>query len=139
MFNSKAGDQPSLQQPFAHKKVFNVTLPELLKSHVKLSWSVDGDSKYIPVILKKFAFNIERKDIIETVGLFRLAASSKETREYRDRIEKTGDVDFSKLDPSNNAVIWTLMKTFLREIPDSIVPISLFNNLTDSMGILYLI
>ncbi|KAJ3248825.1 hypothetical protein HDU77_008010 [Chytriomyces hyalinus] len=87
----------------------------------------------VPIALIKFLKYLSSPEALEREGLFRVAAPVKAVRELRDAIEKAGSLDFSKLDPYEGInVVAALLKQWIREIPDGIVPKKYFQPLLDA-------
>ncbi|KAJ3287297.1 Protein fam13c [Borealophlyctis nickersoniae] len=76
----------------------------------------------VPKVLQRFVKFLSCEDALSTEGIFRVAGSAKVVRELREEIERTGDVDFSEVAASDIPAVATLMKQWIRDLKDGIVP-----------------
>ncbi|KAJ3226263.1 Rho GTPase-activating protein 9 [Clydaea vesicula] len=104
-FQKNASTGPTLNS----KSIFAQPIKILLERHQNKNSELNyqhGNTKNIPLSLKLFVREIEK--------------------------EETGEVDFSHIERADIPVIWNLMKSFLREIPEGIVPKIYFHSLIDA-------
>ncbi|KAJ3070046.1 hypothetical protein HDU98_006919 [Podochytrium sp. JEL0797] len=91
-----------------------------------------GDGKHVPVFLHKFVEYLSSKEALDMEGLFRVAAPVKQVKELRASMEKTGSMDFSKLDPYDGIhVVASVFKQWIRDIPEGVVPKKYFQPLLE--------
>ncbi|KAI8608153.1 hypothetical protein BC830DRAFT_33747 [Chytriomyces sp. MP71] len=87
----------------------------------------------VPLALIRFLAFLGSADALDTEGLFRIAAPVKAVKELRDSIEKTGAMDFSQLDAYEGIhIVAALLKQWIRDIPNGIVPKKYFQPLLDA-------
>ncbi|KAJ3190804.1 hypothetical protein HK101_008347 [Irineochytrium annulatum] len=115
---------------------YQCTVDELLVKD-RNGRSTDGKpgGKYldtIPVILQQFVQYLQMPEAITMEGLFRTAGSAKFIRELREDIEATGIVDLTTVDPVEIASVAALLKQWLRDIPDGLVPKEFFQPFIDA-------
>eukprot|EP00794_Sanderia_malayensis_P016921 gene16921-18627_t len=92
-------------------KVFGVGLEEIL--------SRDGSEIGVPSIVQKMCEFILKNGLL-VEGIFRVNANMKTVEKLKTAIDKYGDVD---LEETNDVMaVASLLKMFLRELPDSVVP-----------------
>ncbi|KAI9348657.1 Rho GTPase activation protein [Obelidium mucronatum] len=94
--------------------------------------SAESLEKEVPVVLKNFVEYLSSKEAVTMEGLFRVAAPVKQVKELRESMEKTGSMEFSKLDPYDGIhIVASVFKQWIRDIPDGVVPRKYFQQLLD--------
>eukprot|EP01122_Echinamoeba_exundans_P015905 TRINITY_DN785_c0_g1_i4.p1 TRINITY_DN785_c0_g1~~TRINITY_DN785_c0_g1_i4.p1 ORF type:complete len:537 (-),score=69.58 TRINITY_DN785_c0_g1_i4:16-1626(-) len=91
-----------------------------------LSSILDESRTDIPPILEKIALWIEMNGM-QTIGLFRIAGTASVVRALKADIDSGDEVDFPTT--TNSHVMCSLFKAYLRELPEPLVPASMFDPL----------
>ena len=103
-----------IREPFI---IFGVSLAELMKQEYKLFPDIP-----VPRILR-YATDFIYLHAISNEGIFRLAGENVRCQELREEIDHKTDIDF--LDSENPHNVSSILKTWIRELPE---PMLLFKN-----------
>ncbi|KAJ3253680.1 Protein fam13c [Boothiomyces macroporosus] len=92
----------------------------------ELKLQTTQDKPNVPKILQAFIEYFNNPSILETEGLFRTTGSLKSVRLLKEEIEKTGVIAFNA--PEIEIItVASLMKLWLRELTDGVIPKELFD------------
>ncbi|KNC99285.1 uncharacterized protein SPPG_05539 [Spizellomyces punctatus DAOM BR117] len=94
----------------------------------------DGEEVKVPTVLRKFVTFLSSEQALRTEGIFRVAGSTKVVKDLRERIEKTGAVDFYDVPEQDIPSVASLFKQWIRELPEALVPERYFQELQDAAG-----
>ncbi|XP_029649501.1 protein FAM13A isoform X2 [Octopus sinensis] len=97
--------------PQNSNKTFGVPLEELVRQA--------PDGLKIPLIVKKICEHIENHGY-DQEGIFRVNGSTRIIDKLRTSFDQTGDADFTE--DGDVMAVAGLLKLFLRELPDSVIP-----------------
>ena len=108
-FFSKSVNKPTLKN--ASKMTFGVPLSFICKR----------DSSPVPIIIEKILTEIELRGL-EEPGIYRKSASLTTIQQIKSEIDKTGDFNMENTLVFNIHNLTGCIKTYLRELPDPIIP-----------------
>ncbi|TPX65541.1 hypothetical protein SpCBS45565_g05081 [Spizellomyces sp. 'palustris'] len=94
----------------------------------------DGEEVKVPTVLRKFVTFLSSEQALRTEGIFRVAGSTKVVKDLRERIEKTGAVDFYDVPEQDIPSVASLFKQWIRDLPEALVPERYFQELQDAAG-----
>ncbi|KAJ3412943.1 hypothetical protein HDV05_008731 [Chytridiales sp. JEL 0842] len=96
----------------------------------------ERDSTPVPVVVRKLVETIERFGGLRLgAGLYKLQSSESEVQMLRGLFEREGDtLDLTPFAP-NLALLSSTLKLYLRELPDSLLPTSLYKPLMETARI----
>ncbi|KAH6562205.1 hypothetical protein BASA50_011171 [Batrachochytrium salamandrivorans] len=90
----------------------------------------------VPVILQQCIQFLDTDTGLSTPGLFRIAASSKDVKQVRQSLEKNfADLDIcaiKKTDMDMVTIVASILKQWMRELTDKIVPVYLFEEFSQA-------
>ncbi|KAI9092193.1 Rho GTPase activation protein [Phlyctochytrium arcticum] len=88
----------------------------------------------VPTILREFVRFLSTEKALATEGIFRLAGSGKAVKDIRERIEKTGVVNFSDVSDADISAVASLFKQWIRELPEALIPETFYDKIMQSAG-----
>eukprot|EP01130_Rhizamoeba_saxonica_P014342 TRINITY_DN6259_c0_g1_i6.p1 TRINITY_DN6259_c0_g1~~TRINITY_DN6259_c0_g1_i6.p1 ORF type:complete len:413 (-),score=97.97 TRINITY_DN6259_c0_g1_i6:324-1562(-) len=91
----------------------------------------------VPSILSKCIEFLRRVNAKDEEGIFRISGGKDLVDEYKARIDKDLSVDFSDLPDYEMHVIASIMKLWLRTLPDPLIPFSLYDDFLDVANLPY--
>ncbi|KAJ3413683.1 Protein fam13a [Chytridiales sp. JEL 0842] len=86
----------------------------------------------VPVILQQFVHYLESPEALSTEGIFRLAGSMRLIKELREEIEKANAMEINRFESDTIIAVAGLLKQFLRDVSDGLVPKKYFQGLIDA-------
>ena len=87
----------------------------------------------MPIIIENCLTYIESTDFT-VEGIFRISGNQKQITAIRSRFDKGQCVDFSKETNCDIHVVCGLLKLYLRELPDPLIPFSFFDPIIETLG-----
>ncbi|XP_065569377.1 rho GTPase-activating protein 100F-like isoform X2 [Artemia franciscana] len=95
----------------------------------------EASSVGVPILVQRCIEEVERRGM-DIVGLYRLCGSATKKRILRDAFEKnTRTVDLSPDNVPDINVITGVLKEYLRELPDPLIPRCLYQMLVDALSV----
>ncbi|KAI8916221.1 hypothetical protein EDD86DRAFT_198055 [Gorgonomyces haynaldii] len=111
---------------------FNTTIAQQLEYDAKRERSPHALDTSIPIILQEFVSYFSNDETLSTEGLFRTTASTKQVKQLKEDIEKTGVIKFEIKEGELVVVVASLMKLWLRDLTDGLVPSIYYNDFANA-------
>ncbi|GAM27793.1 hypothetical protein SAMD00019534_109690 [Acytostelium subglobosum LB1] len=112
----------SSSQSSPRSAIFNCTLEQIMELQREKLMDQGGDMD-VPVVLKMMTEAIIAMDGCSTEGIFRVPGTASEVQRFKSRFN---ELDFT-LDTKDVHVVAGLLKLWLRELTDPIIPTSLYD------------
>eukprot|EP01091_Cochliopodium_minus_P013613 TRINITY_DN4423_c0_g1_i1.p1 TRINITY_DN4423_c0_g1~~TRINITY_DN4423_c0_g1_i1.p1 ORF type:complete len:998 (-),score=375.32 TRINITY_DN4423_c0_g1_i1:11-3004(-) len=117
-------------------RVFGIPLSEVLENEKKKekhfpnnnnnnnsSGSTNGSNNEIPLVIEKCLQVLSDEESLSEEGIFRQSVGKDQLKEYLEMIERNG-VSLAELQVESPHLVTSIIRTFLRHLPDSLIPLT---------------
>ncbi|KAL3116024.1 hypothetical protein niasHT_007324 [Heterodera trifolii] len=101
-----------------------------------LNWLVEHENVEVPVVLNRLVTELERRGV-DTAGLYFLCGADERKLCLRRKLEEnSAETDIGERPVPDPNILTCLVKDFLRELPEPLVPFNIYSMLLDATSVM---